>query len=86
MMRYVLPLIVVLLIVGCSPEPRAVPRFFRGEIVESVIDGQRGQITVIRCYETGCKYFVRFKSINGHKWGKPYSEVFMKEFEIKKVR
>jgi len=87
-MKYLSLILTVLLLVGCEQKPSTKPsaKFYEGEMVKSVIDEQRGQITRVICYSGKriCRYEVRFKSVEGDKWGRAYSEVFMKEFEIKR--
>ena len=88
MKRILLTLVVALTLLGCDQKPTPNARFHTGEIVEAAIDGQRGQVTRVRCHSGNrmCNYQVRFKSVQGDKWGQAYSEVYMQEFEIKKVR
>jgi len=89
MKRLLVALIIPFMLIGCGDKKsKPSAKFYEGEIVKSVIDGQLGQITRVACYSGKriCRYEVRFKSIEGDKWGRAYSEVFMKEFEIKKAR
>jgi hypothetical protein len=89
MKHLLIALIIPFVLIGCGEKklkPNA--KFHLGEIVKSVLDEQQGQITRVACWTSKriCRYEVRFKSSQGHKWGKAYSAVFMKEFEIKKAR
>jgi len=89
MKHLLIVLILSVTLIGCGERsPKPSPMFYQGQIVKSVIDGQRGQITHVNCRagDRVCRYNVRFKSMEGDKWGRAYSNVFMKEFELEKVR
>lgn len=54
-------LIIMLFFVGCTEPPTVVPKFALGQIVKSIVSGQRGQVVSFRCWDE-CTYDVRFNT------------------------
>ena len=73
---------------ACSPSEQPVCKFNKGEIVHSVLDGRKGQITAR--WQNICKYRVRFagdQDTQSRSWDVdtlPYAVVTMLEFELKR--
>lgn len=81
-------LVSIFMLSGCENALMPSPAFHKGQIIKSVIDGQRGQIIKVKCWagKSICRYSVRFKSIQGDEWGRAYTSILMTEFELEKVR
>lgn len=75
------------ILIGCSEDTLPLPMFYNGELIDSVIDGRRGQVTKVMCryHYTKCHYVVRFGTTQGERWGRAYTEIIMKEFEIRRA-
>jgi len=77
-----------LAVAACSPSEQPVCKFKKGEIVHSVLDGRKGQITAR--WQNNCKYRVRFagdQDTQSRSWDVdtlPYAVVTMLEFELKR--
>lgn len=67
--------------------PKPVATYVSGEIISTVLDGTKGQITATVCVSDApvCDYYIMFKSTPYNKQGFPYKYMRMHEFQIKKV-
>ena len=70
--------------------------FTNGDFVESVLSGQRGQVTRVRCYKSTPRYRVRFEIISaktnvslfgsdGPITSNPFSTVWMELYELREA-
>lgn len=89
--------VLLLFVIGCSPEPRPAPIFSIGDLVIHKISGVEGQVLTIHWYDSSCKswvYTVRFSmnslKIPEHILGSGgtlgfvpfHTEKYVREFEL----
>jgi len=63
-----------------KPTKNLVPTHIQGDVVQSVVNGDKGQVIYTICDTVKCGYEVRFKTDTGR-----YQSIMMNGFEIEKV-